>query len=252
MAGARLGGVTHHFGKEIMRDKLIVALDVPEAQQALELARAVRGHAGWVKVGMTLFYAEGPSIVRELRSMGFKVFVDLKLHDIPHQVEGACKTLTRAGANMFTVHASGGRAMLQAAVNATAAAAEKFHTPRPSVVAVTVLTSLDDAALAEMGVGRSAVEQVEALAALAGRAGCDGVVCSPLEAATTRAALGAEALIVTPGIRPAGEDAGDQARTATPAEALAFGASHLVVGRPISGAADPGAAAGAIVKEMSA
>ena len=183
--------------------------------------------------------------------MGFKVFVDLKLHDIPHQVEGACRTLTRAGANMFTVHSSGGRAMLEAAVKATAAAAEKFRAPRPHVIAVTVLTSLDDAALAEMGVERSAAEQVDALAVLAREAGCDGVVCSPLEAASVRVALGADALVVTPGIRPSGEDAGDQARTATPAEALEAGASHLVVGRPITAAADPAAAARAIVKEMS-
>lgn len=235
-----------------MRDKLIVALDVPDAERALELAGALRGHAGWVKVGMTLFYAEGPTIVRELRSMGFKVFVDLKMHDIPHQVEGACRTLTRAGANMFTVHASGGRAMLEAAVNATAAAADKFRAPRPMVVAVTVLTSLDDSALAELGVTHTAPEQVETLAALARDAGCDGVVCSPLEAAAVRAALGAEALVVTPGIRPEGGAAGDQARTATAAEALAAGASHLVVGRPITGAPDPAAAAGDLLKEMSA
>lgn len=235
-----------------MRDKLIVALDVPDAERALELARALRGHAGWVKVGMTLFYAEGPSIVRELRSMGFRVFVDLKLHDIPHQVEGACRTLTRAGANMFTVHASGGRAMLEAAVHATSAAAEKFRAPRPMVVAVTVLTSLDDAALSEIGVSHTAPEQVETLTALARDAGCDGVVCSPLEAAASRAALGAEALVVTPGIRPEGSATGDQARTATAAEALAAGASHLVVGRPITGAPDPASAARDLLKEMYA
>src|SRR5574340_1173849 len=110
-----------------MRDKMIVALDLPDAERALELARTLRGHAAWVKVGMTLYYAEGPSIVRELRSMGFKVFVDLKLHDIPHQVEGACRSLTRVGADMLTVHASGGRAMIEAAVKAASAAAEKFH-----------------------------------------------------------------------------------------------------------------------------
>lgn len=235
-----------------MRDKLIVALDVPDAESALEVAQALQGQAGWVKVGMTLFYAEGPGIVRQLRSLGFKVFVDLKLHDIPHQVQGACRTLTRAGANMITLHASGGRAMLEAAVEATAAAAEKFKAPRPLVVAVTVLTSLDGSALAEVGVAGTPAEQVEALARLATDAGCDGVVCSPLEAAAVKAVLAPDAAVVTPGIRMSGNDAADQARTATPAEAIAAGATHLVVGRPITGAADPAAAAKAIVKEMSA
>jgi len=233
-----------------MKDRIIVALDVPDRDQALELARRLTGHVGWVKVGMTLYYAEGPQIVRDLRALGFKVFVDLKLHDIPHQVEGACRTLTRIGADMFTVHASGGREMLSAAVAATRAAAEKFKAPKPSIVAVTVLTSLDDAALAEMGVTHSSAEQVATLATLARDAGCDGVVCSAQEAAAMRELLGADALVVTPGVRPAGEDAGDQARTATPAEAIEAGASHLVIGRPITGAADPAAAAAAIRKEI--
>lgn len=235
-----------------MKDRLIVALDLPDATRALEMARLLRSQAGWVKVGMTLYYAEGPQIVRDLRAMGFKVFVDLKLHDIPHQVEGACRTLTRAGADMFTVHASGGRAMLEAAVSATTAAAEKFRAPRPNIVAVTVLTSLDDAALEETGVAGTSAEQVTRLAALASACGCNGVVCSPKEAFSMRELLGTDALVVTPGVRPEGADTGDQARTATPAEALAAGASHLVIGRPVTGAADPAAAAKAIVKEMSA
>lgn len=184
--------------------------------------------------------------------MGFKVFVDLKLHDIPHQVEGACRALTRAGANMLTVHASGGQAMMEAAVAATSAAAEKFRAPRPRVIAVTVLTSLGEEDLAEIGFAGKASEHVDSLAALAIAAGCDGVVCSPLEAAAVRAAVGPDALVVTPGIRPVGEEAEDQVRTATPAEALQSGASHLVVGRPITAAVDPAAAARAIVKEMSA
>lgn len=234
-----------------MRDRIIVALDVPDSSRAIELAQSLKGHAGWVKVGMTLYYAEGPQIVRDLRAMGFKVFVDLKLNDIPHQVEGACRTLTRIGADMFTVHASGGRAMLEAAVSATAAAAEKFKARKPSVIAVTVLTSLDDAALAEMGIAEASAEHVATLAALARDAGCDGVVCSPNEAAAMRGMLGPDALVVTPGVRPAGDDAGDQARTATPAEAIEAGASHLVIGRPITGAADPAAAADAIRKEIT-
>lgn len=234
-----------------MRDRLIVALDVPDAEQALALARSLQGTAGWVKVGMTLYYAEGPSIIRDLRSLGFKVFVDLKLHDIPHQVEGACRTLTRAGADMLTVHASGGRAMLEAAVKATHAAADKFKARRPVVVAVTVLTSLDADALVELGVARAPLEQVEALALLARDAGCDGVVCSPLEAESVRQALGSDALVVTPGIRSASDAADDQARTATPSAALAAGASHIVVGRPITAADSPTDAARVMLKEMA-
>ena len=238
--------------RDAAREKVIVALDLPDAESALELARTLRGHVGWVKVGMTLYYAEGPAIVREMRSLGFKVFVDLKLHDIPHQVEGAARTLTRAGADMFTVHAAGGSAMMEAAVSAAAAAAERFRVSRPSVIAVTVLTSLDDAALESVGVSRPAAEQVSALAALARDAGVDGVVCSPQEAAAMRELLGPGALVVTPGVRPSGADAGDQARTATPAEAIEAGASHLVIGRPVTGAADPAAAARDIVKELIA
>jgi orotidine-5'-phosphate decarboxylase len=234
-----------------MRDKIIVALDLPDATRAMEMARTLRGQAGWVKVGMTLYYASGPDIVRDLRGLGFKVFVDLKLHDIPHQVEGACRVLTRAGADMFTIHASGGRAMAEAAVAATAAAAAKFSASRPRVVAVTVLTSLDDAELTELGVGRTAAEQVGALAAMSSEAGCDGIVCSPNEARAVRELLGPDALIVTPGVRPPGADAGDQARTATPAEAIASGATHLVIGRPITGAADPVEATRAILKELA-
>lgn len=231
-----------------MRDSIIVALDLPDGAAALETARALRGHVRWVKVGMTLYYAEGPQIVRELRALGFKVFVDLKLHDIPHQVRGACRTLVRVGADMFTVHASGGRAMLEAAAQETAAVASKFKVAKPAVVAVTVLTSLDDAALAEVGVERTAAGQVSALGALARDAGCDGVVCSPAEAADMRALFGPDGLVVTPGVRPEWAEAGDQARVATPAEALAAGASHLVIGRPITGATTPADAVTRIVE----
>lgn len=234
-----------------MRDRIIVALDLPDRDSALEMARVLVGTVGWVKVGMTLFYAEGPSIVRELRALGFKVFVDLKLHDIPHQVEGACRTLTRAGADMITVHALGGGAIMEAAMRATAEAARRFGALPPKVIAVTVLTSLDDAALEAMGIERAAAAEVLTLATLAREAGCDGVVCSPHEAAAMRDLLGPDALVVTPGVRPAGDAVGDQARTATPGEAIAAGASHLVIGRPITSAADPAAAARAIRKEIS-
>lgn len=235
---------------DLMKERIIVALDLQDGASAIEMARSLVGSAGWVKVGMTLFYAEGPSIVRDLRTLGFKVFVDLKLHDIPHQVEGACRMLTRAGADMFTVHAFGGATMLEAAMGATVSAAKKFGTAPPKVIAVTVLTSLDDSALQAMGVDRPAAEQVATLAALARDAGCDGVVCSPNEAAVVREMLGPDALVVTPGVRPAGDAVGDQARTATPIDAITAGASHLVIGRPITGAPDPAAAALAIRKEL--
>jgi len=231
-----------------MKDRIIVALDLPDAERALEVARALKGQVEWVKVGITLFDGEGPAIVRELRSLGLKVFVDLKLHDIPHQVDGACRVLTRVGADMLTVHAGGGRAMLEAAVKATSEAAAKFQAPKPKVIAVTVLTSLDDAALVEIGCASAAPQQVERLATLARDAGCDGVVCSPHEAELMRALLGPDALVVTPGVRPAGEGPGDQARVATPAEALEAGASHLVIGRPITEATDPAAAVRTIVE----
>jgi orotidine-5'-phosphate decarboxylase len=222
-----------------VRGRIIVALDLPDAARALEMARALQGHVNWVKVGMTLYYAEGPQIVRDLRALGFKVFVDLKLNDIPHQVRGACRTLVRHGVDMITVHASGGRAMLEAAAEEVAASAVRFRVPKPALVAVTVLTSLGDDALAEIGCTRTAAEQVRALATLAREAGCDGVVCSPAEAAAMRELLGADAYVVTPGVRPVGTEVGDQARVATPTEAVEAGASHLVIGRPITGADDP-------------
>ncbi|MBN2848460.1 MAG: orotidine-5'-phosphate decarboxylase [Coriobacteriia bacterium] len=238
-------------GKDAPRAAIIVALDLPDAEAALDLARTLRGHVDWVKVGMTLYYANGPAIVRELRSLGFKVFVDLKLNDIPHQVEGAARALTRVGADMITVHASGGRAMLEAAVSGAASAAAKFNTAPPAVVAVTVLTSLDADGLAEVGVDRSPAEQVALLAASARDAGLSGVVCSPEEASSIRELLGPDALVVTPGVRPTGTESGDQARVATPAEAVAAGASHLVIGRPITAAPDPVEAVKAIVKELA-
>lgn len=234
-----------------MRDRLIIALDLPDAESALAVARQLEGHVGWVKVGMTLFYAEGPAIVRELRSLDFKVFVDLKLHDIPHQVRGACRTLVRLGADLFTVHASGGRAMLTAAVEETADAAARFGVPRPAVVAVTVLTSLGEADLVEIGWERGAGEHVAALGNLARECGCDGVVCAPSEAVAMRRLLGPDALVVTPGVRPTRAESGDQARTATPEEAIAAGASHLVIGRPVTGVPYPADAVRRIVEGES-
>ena len=231
-----------------MRERIIVALDT-DAHTALALARTLQGKVEWLKVGMTLYYAEGPEIVTKLREMGFKIFVDLKLNDIPHQVEGAAREISRLGASMFTVHASGGRAMMEAAVKGACESSQECGLDTPDVIAVTVLTSIHDDDLAAIGVGGSSAAQVERLAKLAREAGVQGVVCSPLEAARMRELLGLEALVVTPGVRPAGSDAGDQSRIATPAQAVAAGASHLVIGRPITGADEPGAAVDRIVSE---
>ena len=228
---------------------LIVALDLPR-DEALALSDSLRGTVRWLKVGMTLFYAEGPEIVARFREKGFDVFVDLKLHDIPHQVAGAAAQIARLGAGMFTVHAAGGAAMMRAAVESSRRAAEEAGVPAPAVLAVTVLTSTDDAGLAEIGVERSSLEQVRLLADLARHAGVDGVVCSPWEAAEMRLLLGESALIVTPGVRPAWAEAGDQARIATPAAALSAGASHLVIGRPIAAAPVPAQAATRILSEL--
>ena len=231
------------------RERIMVALDC-DHDRAFELADALAGHATWLKVGMTLFYAEGPSIVQAFKDRGFKVFLDLKLHDIPHQVRGAARSAALAGADLLTVHGLGASKMLAAARAGVEDAAEKLG-HRPQVIAVTVLTSMDAAALAEIGVSRPVAEEAAALATLAREAGIDGVVCSPQEAAEMRALLGPDALVVTPGVRPAGADAGDQSRVATPAQAVEAGASHIVVGRPVTQAQDPVEAFEAIAREMA-
>ena len=229
-------------------DKVIIALDCSR-ERAFELADMLSGKATWVKVGMTLFYAEGPAIVRAFKDRGFKVFLDLKLHDIPHQVRGAARSAALAGADLITVHGLGASKMLAAAREGVEEAAVELGF-RPQVIAVTVLTSMDQAALDEIGVERPVADEAAALASLAREAGIDGVVCSPQEAAGMRALLGPEALVVTPGVRPAGAAVGDQSRVATPAQAVAAGASHIVVGRPITEAQSPVDAFEAIAAEM--
>ena len=231
------------------RDALIVALDAGPAD-ATRLARELSGTVRWLKVGMTLFYEAGPSIVSQLRELGFEIFLDLKLHDIPHQAFGAARSLARLGASMITVHASGGADMIARAVDGAREGAAAAQIAPPAIVAVTVLTSMDAEGLARIGVARPADQQVISLASLAMSSGASGVVCSPLESRVLRHELGDAALVVTPGVRPQWAAKGDQARIATPADALGSGASHLVVGRPVTEDPDPAAAARRILEEM--
>ena len=233
-------------------NRILVALDVATASQALALADELRGAVGGFKIGNQLFTSAGPSIVRSLVERGDRVFLDLKFHDIPNTVAGAVSAATELGVWMVNVHASGGRAMLAAARDAAAATAAARGTTRPLVIAVTVLTSLDTHALVEVGVGAPAAEQVVTLAKLAQAAGLDGVVASPQEVTVIRAACGPTFAIVTPGIRGGTAAAGpdDQQRTASPANAIAAGSSYLVVGRPITAAPRPREAALAIAGEI--
>jgi orotidine-5'-phosphate decarboxylase len=229
-----------------MDPRLIVALDFPDAGAALDLADRLQGLCRWFKVGLELFSAEGPGVVRDLRHRGCSVFLDLKLHDIPNTVAGGIRSVARLGAELLTVHAAGGPAMLEAAAEAAASVPGA-----PRLLAVTVLTSMDHAQLAAIGVHRSPGHQVLHLAEAAASAGIDGFVASPEEVAPLRRLYPSSTLVI-PGIRPAGSAAGDQKRTATPATALGNGASYLVVGRPITQARDPAAAAQGILDEMAA
>ena len=230
------------------RDRIIVAIDCDRGR-AMELADALEGHAQWLKVGMTLFYAEGPQIVQAFKERGFKVFLDLKFHDIPHQVRGAARSAALAGADLMSVHGLGSGAMLAACREGAEQAAE-VRGDRPNLVAITVLTSMNQDALAEIGVTDAVADEAARLARLAQDNGIDGIVCSPMEAESMRTLLGPDAWIVTPGVRPAGAALGDQSRVATPAQAIERGASHIVVGRPITEAADPVGAYRRCVKEF--
>jgi orotidine-5'-phosphate decarboxylase len=239
-----------------LKDRILVALDFPDAAAALAMADRLRGAVGGFKVGKQLFTAEGPALVRRLAERGDRVFLDLKFHDIPNTVAGAIESALKLGVWMVNVHASGGRAMMQAARDAAARdAADRAAAAggaRALVIGVTVLTSLDGAALAETGAGSDTSGQVERLARLARESGLDGVVCSPQEIELVRKACGPGFAIVTPGIRGASDAKGDQQRTATPAGALQAGADYLVIGRPITAASDPREAAERIAAEMSA
>jgi len=228
------------------RQKLIVALDVPDAKSAMRLVAQLEGTCTWFKVGLELFVAGGPTVLEPIVGRGHNVFLDLKLHDIPNTVAAAVKSAAGLGVRMLTVHAGGGPAMLAAAKDALAG----IKNP-PELLAVTVLTSMDDSQLRSVGVERAPAEQVQLLIRMGLEAGIRGFVCSPQEVAAVRALTGPDGVLVIPGIRPAGATAGDQRRVAEPADAIRLGASYLVVGRPITQAPDPAKAANAILKEMA-
>jgi orotidine-5'-phosphate decarboxylase len=234
-------------GRSDPLDCLIVALDLPSADAAMDLVDQLQGNCRWFKVGMELYYAAGNSIVERLRDRGFQVFLDLKLHDIPNTIAGAVRSVTGAGASLLSIHAGGGADMMQAAAEAASAP------DAPRLLAVTVLTSMDQAQLAAVGVPDPPATQVLRLARLAAAAGIHGLVCSAEEVGAVRQAMGPDTLLVVPGIRPAAASAttDDQRRIATPAEAMARGASMLVVGRPITQAVDPGRAAAEILQQMN-
>jgi orotidine-5'-phosphate decarboxylase len=226
------------------KDRLIVALDVESKERAERLVDELGPHVGMFKVGKELFTAEGPEVVRSIVAMGGRVFLDLKFHDIPNTVAKAVAAASQLGAFFLTVHASGGRAMLEAAASALPAEGTQL-------LGITVLTSHSDESLRETGARGTVQETVRQLAVLARESGIDGVVCSPHEIALVREAVGEDLLIVTPGIRPKGAARGDQARVTTPLEARRLGADYIVVGRPITESASPSDSAQAIVEELS-
>ena len=226
-----------------MKERIIVALDTDSPEAALAIVRSLSGEVGMFKVGMELFPRGGPDLVRRIREAGFDVFLDLKFHDIPNTVAGAVRSAVALGVKFATVHASGGRAML-------AAAADSARGTGTTILAVTVLTSLDDGDLSEVGFSRSAAEAVTHLADLAVSSGTGGIVCSAKEVAAVRARVGKGVTLVTPGVRMQGDAVGDQKRVVTPAEAIRRGADYIVVGRPITKAIDPTAAARAIAASM--
>ncbi|UWZ82493.1 orotidine-5'-phosphate decarboxylase [Occallatibacter riparius] len=233
--------------RESARQRLIVALDVPDARAASVLVDRLDDTCTWFKVGLELFVAAGPAVLEPILRRGYSVFLDLKLHDIPNTVAAAVRSAASLGAKMLTVHAGGGPVMLTAAQEAASA-----FTNGPQLLAVTVLTSMDEMQLKAVGAERSPAEQVALLARMGMDSGICGFVCSPQEVGALRSMTGPEGTLVIPGIRPAGGAVGDQKRIATPADALRSGASYLVVGRPITQAPDPAAAAEAILAEMAA
>lgn len=231
---------------EDARNRLIVALDVPDAAAATDLVNRLEGTCSWFKVGLELFVAAGPAVLEPLIARGYSIFLDLKFHDIPNTVAGAVRSAASLGVRMITIHALGGPEMLTAARSAV----NDIPNP-PELLAVTVLTSMDTDQVSAIGLNRQPSEQVGLLAQMGLKAGIRGFVCSPREVAMLRKLTGPEGVLVIPGIRPAGAETGDQKRIATPADALTDGASYLVVGRPITRAPNPAQAADAVLHEMA-
>ncbi|WP_282943377.1 orotidine-5'-phosphate decarboxylase [Paenibacillus sp. RC67] len=229
----------------------MVALDYPGAAEARQLIEALKGIPCYMKVGMQLFYSAGPQFVSSLKEQGYKVFLDVKMHDIPNTVKGGSESVTILGVDMFNVHAAGGKQMMEAALEGVDKALNG-GTDKPIVIGVTQLTSTSQAVMnEEIGIGGSVEEAVLRYARLAQSAGLHGVVASPLEVTKIKGACGAEFVTVTPGIRPAGADIGDQTRVMTPAEAFAQGTDYVVIGRPITAAKDPRSALEAIIQSVS-
>lgn len=226
------------------------ALDTTEVSAAAALAASLKGNIGGIKLGLEFFSANGPAGIEAVAACGLPVFVDLKFHDIPNTVAGAMRAITRLKPAMTTLHAGGGKVMMRAACDAAAEGAARHNVNKPLVLAVTVLTSMDQDQMSGTGVPGAVADQVKRLAALAREAGCDGVVCSPLEVRMIRAECGPDFKLVIPGIRPSWAAANDQKRIMTPAEAVAEGADYLVIGRPITDAADPAAAARRVAEEL--
>ncbi|HMF54850.1 MAG TPA: orotidine-5'-phosphate decarboxylase [Pyrinomonadaceae bacterium] len=233
-----------------MQDKLIIALDVESAREALNLFSRLRPFAGHFKIGSKLFTAAGPQVVREMAGAGARIFLDLKFHDIPAVTASACVEATRLGVSIFTVHATGGSEMMRRTAEAITEIAEREGVARPRAIGVTVLTSLDNNSLAEVGISYGTEEQVRRLTKLAFESGLDGVVASSHEVGLVRETVKDDFIIVVPGVRPAGVSHDDQKRVMTPAEALRTGADYLVIGRAIINAPDPEIAAQKIIDEM--
>ena len=232
------------------RADLIVALDTASKDKALDLVRALRGQVSLYKVGMELFTAAGPGVIRDLKGLGAEIFLDLKFHDIPNTVARACAEAAKLGVAMLDVHLSGGAAMLRRAADEMEAVCAMNRLRRPALLGITVLTSLGEEDLSAAGVSRSPLDQVLALTAMGKEAGLDGAVASGREIAALRARFGADFVLVAPGIRPEGSPADDQVRTLTPREAVEAGANFLVVGRPITGAANPAVAARDLLRSI--
>lgn len=228
--------------------ELIVALDVNNREEAVQKVKAIGDTVDFYKIGLELFTAEGPDVVKAVKDLGKRVFLDLKFHDIPRTVERSVRSGGKLGVDLMTIHSVGGKAMIKAAADAAA----EFGPNGPKILAVTVLTSLDQSDLEDVGIkGRTPAEQVEAMARFAIENGANGLVCSPKEVGNLSKILKLGTLFITPGVRPAGAAVGDQKRVATPADAVRDGSTHLVVGRPILAAEDPVAAAKAIRAEMN-